>query len=768
MSKTFFAGLSIVVFIILVICSYRCSRGHDRLGKRISAFLLAGAIALACYSVVFYTEEYRGLSLGYSLFFFSMDWVCYTMLRYAVEYTGYKSKRLISFDKQISHVIEIVLILDSVSMLCNVLFEHAVSYSIVYYQQECYLRLIPQPPYYVHLLLCYMMFGVVIYLFVTKIITAPSIYKRKYYMVFIMLCVLVFADACIMLFKPCVNITVFAYAIAALWTDYFTFYYLPHYLERFMQIQAQNKQQDMILMFDNEDNCIYRNGKASLFLADNGCISKESCERAWKYADDAQSTVVLEKDGKKQYFRREYEPLADEKDKYMGCFFVMHDITREKELQEKYRYLATHDSLTGLYNRTYFFEKAEEFMKRNPDEQYLIICSDIRQFNTVNDIFGTETGDQILKSIAEQFMQKDKNDRVYGRIAGDSFAMCITKEKFKDLEAYLENGTTMYVKNIKYPIMNHMGIYEVEDLSLSVAAMCDRALLAIDSIKNDMQKGIAYYDDKLREKRLQEKAIIRDLFPAFEKEEFTVYLQPQVSHSMRAIVGAEILVRWIHPEQGVIPPDRFIPLIESNGLVSRLDQYIWRKACEVLKHYEKKGKKISLSVNISAKDFYYLDLYKEFMGLVEEFDIEPSRLKLEITESAVMLDVPKQVALIHKLQAEGFMIEMDDFGSGYSSLNTLKDIPVDILKLDMKFIGQAQDPQRSANILQMVVGMANKLHMPVIAEGVETKDQADFLGSIGCDIVQGYFYARPMPLEEFDELLEKYPYQELLERDKEL
>lgn len=764
MSKTFFAGLSIVMFIILLICAYRCRRGHERLGKSIAAFLLAGSFSLASYSLVFFTEEYKLLSLGYSLFFVSMDWVCYTMLCYAIEYTRHKGKKFVSFDKRVPYILAAVVLMDSISMLCNVVFEHAAEYRVVYYHEERYLRFVQQPAYVLHLLLCYVMLGAVFYLFVKKIVTAPSIYKRKYYMVLIILALLVAADACTLLFKPRVNVTVFFYGIAALLIDYFTFYYIPQYLERYMQILAQDKQQDMIIMFDNEDNCIYRNGNASLFLNDNGRIDKESYEKAWEYADDSLNMAVLEKGGAKQYFVREYEALSDEQGKYMGCFFVMHDITKEKELQEKYRYLATHDALTGLYNRTFFFEKAEEFMKSNPDEKYLIICSDIRQFNAVNDIFGTETGDMILKVIADQLKKDDDNNRVYGRIAGDSFALCIPKEKFEAMTPMLADGNTMHVKNVNYPIMNHMGVYEVKDLSLSVASMCDRAMLAIDSIKNDMQKGIAYYNNEIREKILKEKEIIRDLLPAFEKEEFTVYLQPQISHSTGAIVGAETLVRWIHPEKGVITPDVFIPLIENNGLVSKLDQCIWRKACELLKRFEEKGRKISLSVNISVKDFYYLDLYREFMGLVEEFGIEPSRLKLEITESAVMLDVPKQVALIRRLQAEGFMIEMDDFGSGYSSLNTLKDIPVDILKLDLKFMGQAEDPERSANILQMVVGMAQKLRMPVIAEGVETKEQADFLGSIGCDIVQGYYYAKPMPIEEFEVLLGKYPYQELMER----
>lgn len=764
MSKPIFAGLSIAMLVVLLICAYRCRKGKGCLGESISAFLVSGAVSLVCYSIVFLTEDYKYLALGYSLFTLSMDWICFTMLRYAIEYTRHKGKKIISINRCLPYITIAVLVIDSISMFCNIFFEHAVEYYVVYYHGERYFRCMQKPAYVVHLMLCYIMVSMVLFLFVKKIIMASRIYKRKYCMVLAILIMLVVADGCTLITKPVVNITVFFYAIAALLIDYFTFFHIPRYLERYMQILAQDKQQDMIIMFDNEDNCIYRNGNAALFLNNQGRISKENYEKALKYTDDSQEILILEKNGTKRYFTREYEALTDEQGKYMGCFYVMHDITKEKELQEKYRYLATHDALTGLYNRTFFFEKAEEFMKRNPDEKYLIVCSDIRQFNAINDIFGMETGDMVLKVIADQLKMDDDHNRIYGRIAGDSFALCIPKKKFEEMMPLFEQGNTMHIKNVNYPIMNHMGIYEVKDLSISVAAMCDRALLAIDSIKNDMQKGVAYYNNEVREKLLKEKEIIRDLLPAFEKEEFTVYLQPQISHSTGAIVGAEILVRWVHPEKGIITPNVFIPLIENNGLISKLDQYIWRKACEVLKRYEEKGRKISLSVNISVKDFYYLDLYKEFMGLVREFGIEPSRLKLEITESAVMLDVPKQVALIRKLQAEGFLIEMDDFGSGYSSLNTLKDIPVDILKLDLNFMGKAEDSERSANILQMVVGMAQKLHMPVIAEGVETKEQADFLGSIGCDIVQGYFYAKPMPLEEFDELLEKYPYQELLER----
>ena len=180
MSKSFFIGLSIVVFIILIICAYRCRKGYDRIEKNIAAFLLSEALAVAGYSLVFFSEEYMLMSIGHSLFFLAMDWVCYTMLHYAIEYTTHKGKKFISFDKKTSHMVEAVLVLDSISMLCNIIFEQAAEYYVIYYRGERYFRMIHQPLYYVHLLICYLMFGLVMYLFVKKIITVSKLYKKKY------------------------------------------------------------------------------------------------------------------------------------------------------------------------------------------------------------------------------------------------------------------------------------------------------------------------------------------------------------------------------------------------------------------------------------------------------------------------------------------------------------------------------------------------------------------------------------------------------------
>ena len=356
-----------------------------------------------------------------------------------------------------------------------------------------------------------------------------------------------------------------------------------------------------------------------------------------------------------------------------------------------------------------------------------------------------------LKKIAKKMIMSDDNNRVYGRIGSDNFALCMPKKNFDVDEYLIKSANTLKIENSNYMIVNHIGVYEVEDINMPVASMCDRAMLAINTIKDDMQREVAFFDKNLRDKILSEQEILKNIIPAFENMQFNIYLQPQFSHSTGKILGVETLVRWIHPDKGMIPPNIFIPMMEKSGLISRLDRYVWRLACAMLKKWKKQGIDIPVSVNISPKDFYYIDIYDEFMSLIKEYDIEPGQIKLEITESAVMQDVNNQIKLIKRLQSEGFIVLMDDFGSGYSSLNTLKDIPVDILKMDMKFLEKSENVQRSRDIMQVIVEMSNKLGMPVIAEGVETKEQADFLLNIGCDIIQGYYYAKPMPVSEFEE-----------------
>lgn len=231
-----------------------------------------------------------------------------------------------------------------------------------------------------------------------------------------------------------------------------------------------------------------------------------------------------------------------------------------------------------------------------------------------------------------------------------------------------------------------------------------------------------------------------------------MFLQPQMD-SEGHMRGAEALVRWIHSEKGMIMPGDFIPVFEKNGLISEVDKHIWDLACRQLKKWKEEGKEnLYISVNISPIDFYFLNIFQVFTELVQKYEISPKNIKLEITETAIAMDVKRQLELIERLRSYGFVVEMDDFGSGYSSLNMLKDIQVDILKIDMAFLRKSKDEERSKKILHMIINLSKQLGMPVISEGVETKEQVDYLSDFGCDMFQGYYFARPMDITTFEKL----------------
>ena len=280
--------------------------------------------------------------------------------------------------------------------------------------------------------------------------------------------------------------------------------------------------------------------------------------------------------------------------------------------------------------------------------------------------------------------------------------------------------------------------------------MCDRAFMAVKTIKGNLQKKIAYYNVELRKNLIYDQQVTGEFPVALENNQFEMYLQPQVKNDGN-VYGAEALVRWNHPKNSIVYPNSFISILEKKGLIINLDKYIWECAAKKLKQWKDNGiEDMYISVNISPIDFIYTDIYQTFVNLVKKYDINPQSLKLEITESAILMNLEKQLVLINKLRSFGFQIEMDDFGSGYSSLNMLKDIPFDILKIDMAFLQATKNPERSIQILHSIIKLSKRLNMPVITEGVETKEQVEFLKDMGTDYYQGFYFARPMKVQDFE------------------
>ena len=413
------------------------------------------------------------------------------------------------------------------------------------------------------------------------------------------------------------------------------------------------------------------------------------------------------------------------------------------------------DSLTGLFSKEYFYQRVRETLAQYPDRNFDLICSNIENFKLINDAFGVPAADKFLRGFAELLQKRMQGLGVCGRLSADRFACLIERRReytdklFKEDLEYI--NAMSEIKNI----VVRWGIYPVAENPASVEQMCDRALLTAESIKGQYGTYYAVYDDTLR-RQLQHRQQITDCMEAaLAEKQFQIYLQPKYRVRDGALIGAEALVRWLHPQWGLQPPSEFIPLFEKNGFITKLDRYVWDTACALMREWEDKGiPPLSLSVNVSRADIFHADLAEVLLEIVNRHGLRPERLHLEITESAYAEALDRIVETTGRLRALGFAVEMDDFGSGYSSLNILSKLPVDILKLDMKFLQSEIKETANEGILQFIMSLARYMKLGVVAEGVETEEQFHFLQEIGCDCVQGYYFARPMPVNEFEVLME--------------
>ena len=411
------------------------------------------------------------------------------------------------------------------------------------------------------------------------------------------------------------------------------------------------------------------------------------------------------------------------------------------------------DRLTGLFTKEYFYQKVRQQLLADPEGTYCIIGSNVENFKLYNDTFGIPAGDRLLRQIADMGRRMVEDSGFCGRFTADRFLIFQRADKERaDREALGRVMEAQTVPTMKNAVMR-WGIYEIIDRTVPVEQMCDRALLAADSIKGQFDQFVAVYDDALRGKLLREKAITDAMATALEEGQFTVYLQPKYSLREECMTGAEALVRWKHPQWGIVSPGEFIPLFEKNGFIRMLDRYIWEQVCRLLRDWKQQGRTpLPLSVNVSRADVFDDHLADTLLELTRQYGVEPGLLHLEITESAYSENTERIIGTTEQLRKLGFVMEMDDFGSGYSSLNMLSRMKLDVLKLDMKFIQNEMDKPAELSILNDIINMAHRMGLSVVAEGVETREQMKYLQMAGCDYVQGYFFARPMPIPEFEEL----------------
>lgn len=456
------------------------------------------------------------------------------------------------------------------------------------------------------------------------------------------------------------------------------------------------------------------------------------------------------------FMRKPYDPT-------IVRFRVKNVIERSQmRVDDELKYRAEYDVLTGILNKSKFFYNTRNMLNIFGTEDFAFIRIDIEKFQLINSFFGMDEGDNLLKYMADYLQNVEKEYRyiTYGRIEADIFAVCFSYKSEKEITDFVKKFTNQMEKYpLDFDITPFFGVYLVKNRDLSINEMYNKANLASKNCKGNYIQNYFFYTKEMSEEIIKEQHIINNMKNALKNEEFVLYLQPKYELQRNSIAGAEVLVRWITADGRMISPGEFIPVFERNGFILKLDQYVWEKTCQLLAGWRDEGRKIfPVSVNISRVSLYNPKIVDVICGLTEKYNIPPEWLQLELTESAYTGNPKAIKEMMEQLQKKGFSILMDDFGSGYSSLNVLKDIAVDVLKIDMKFLDGSGDDGRSENILASVVRMAKWLNMPVVAEGAERKEQVSFLHSIGCEYVQGFYFARPMPVKEYEKLLYEQPY----------
>jgi diguanylate cyclase (GGDEF)-like protein len=743
---------------LMICCSIRSKRNNktdNKIGHSIQGIFYIGAAVLIFNATAILIPNKWCSTFFYGLYYGSVDF----LLIYFLTYIEYYTKRFTAVPvlKWAAYMIAaadtLVMIINSFTGIIFTCSQKGAGNGIFFVISNRTVF------YNVHLYFNYLIVCAVFVSLVSAITTSPKIYRTKYLPVLIIFIAVIAGNLLYHLAGTDFDYSLVTYAFLAFVIFYYSLVYVPRDLVRNMLSFVISNMTDGVICYDNEGNCIYANDTAKFMLDSNDSFeSFEDYYEQWaeqsdfkhKKSSSRSKTYIIY--GEKKSYEEHYKRLEDEGGKYIGCFILIHDNTDEVQKLEAERYCATHDMLTGTYNKEYFFRKVHEAISANPNETFLIVYADIKNFKLINDVFGVDKGDDLLRAISAELEWMCGTKTIYGRLSGDKFALCMLKDKFEE-EVFLcaADKIAQLTGNDSFRMHVHFGVYEVTDRNIQVSVMCDRASLAIKTIKGSYQDIIAYYDDKMRENYLKEQKYTGDFDDAISSDQFRIYLQPQIS-SDGNVLGAEALVRWVHPDNGLIPPGEFIPIFEKTDLICRLDIHVWELACMKLREWKLAGRTdLHISVNISPKDFYFADVYEVFTSLVARYDISPQNLKLEITETAIMSDKKGTLALVDRLRAFGFAVEIDDFGSGYSSLNMLKDMNVDILKIDMGFLRKTDNSARSKTILRTIISLSKQLGMDVVTEGVETKEQVDFLTEMGCNVFQGYYFAKPMPVSDFED-----------------
>lgn len=743
------------IFIVLmgVYCIY-LKQNKSPLSKSLFNLHLGAIVSTALYNISLITTNLLSAYFITSLYYISIHFLVILLTDFIFIFTEMSSSpKYKKFIKVFNKIWLYVFFADSFILILNPFFHHEFELSRLYINHNVFLCW--NAKYFwmfnIHLCLCFALSAVIFGILLVKIIKTNRFYKSKYISVFAVFLITLVVNIIFLKSKTYLDFSVLFYSVFSIICSCFTLFSIPRSIQNEMLKQLSDNINIGIFCFNLERKCIYSNNTAKKFFLAKDEILNELKSLLALRKDFVKRNIEIKQDGKTLTLAEEFSYLLDSQKKAYGYILKLNDITEELHKASEELFDSTHDALTGLLTRDAFYSETEKILKSDPNSQYYMICTNIKNFKLVNDLFGSEKGDEFLKEFAKKLKNTQYKTILTGRITGDRFAILLNKTEVDEIDALQKiKELEKFTVSLNYKLHIFVGIYKITDINENVSSMFDKAALAIKNISENYSVNVAYYDNDMLSILKKNREVINAFNDALNNNHFKMYLQPQVRCSDEKVVGAEALVRW-ETEKGVIhSPASFIKILEDNGLIHELDQFIWEKAVQLLQKWQLLGIDYHISVNVSTRDFYLIPLYKTFTSLVTKYGIPPQKLKLEITETALVHDLKRHKKIITDLQKFGFTIEMDDFGSGYSSLTILKNISINILKIDMMFLSKTKHKERSKKILESVIKMAQRLGIKIIVEGVEDKEQAEFLKNLNCDFFQGYLYSKPITVANFE------------------
>lgn len=510
---------------------------------------------------------------------------------------------------------------------------------------------------------------------------------------------------------------------------------------------------DVIFCYDSSENLIYANSAAkNVFKKSNDNLENFAKEFRQNFLKNRPSELSLKLDnGEERYYITEYKDFFISNSN-IGSYLRLQDKTKETLESRRKNYIATHDLLTGLFNRSGFFKKMQEALYQNTFKNPILICTNIKDFKLINTIYSEQVGDSVLQNQTEVMKRLPGHKKsIIGRIADDKFAILMEKQDFdKDIFEEVFNEVSCIIEKTLYNIQIVAGIYEIYDKKDTIQSIYDKAKISLDAIKDSDNQVFSFYNPSMMEKMLKEKDIVNDFEKSLNEKQFSIQLQPVIDKEGN-VLGAESVVRWNNPKYEDLTPSSFLDVLERTSLIYKLDVYVWELVAKKLHEWKKRGfADRFISVNVSSKDKFFIDIIKTFSELIKKYDISPQNFKVEIRETAMLENPEKTIAIFSQLKKLGIKVYIDNFGTGFSSLNVLKDFIADGIKMDTSFLSESKVSGKNKIILQTMISMSSDLGMEFIAKGVESENQMLALSKMDCKLFQGFYFSKPLPVKTYE------------------